>query len=100
MYIIVYFCIQVFNSDVSYYQDHSNVPSYPINGKPNALSDRDRNTLTCNDIAGVTLKNVTLKNEFGDHKKHPKRNVHVHVSICLLVYYIYLAPSGNCTVYM
>ena len=62
MYITVYLCIQLLNTDV------------------NALSDRDRNTLTCNDIAGVTLKNVTLKNEFGDHKKD------VHVSICLLVY--------------
>ena len=77
MYIIVYLCIQLLNSDVSYmyYLDHSNIPSYPINGEPNALSDRDRNTLTCNDIAGVTLKN-----ELGDHKKD------VHVSVCLLVY--------------
>ena len=75
MYITVYLCIQLLNTDVSYYLDHSNIPSYPINGEPNALSDRDRNTLTCNDIAGVTLKN-----ELGGHKKD------VHVSICLLVY--------------
>ena len=101
MYIIVYLCIQVFNSDVSYYLDHSNVPSYPINGEPNALSDRDRNILTCNDVAGeLDHLLFTLKNELGDHKKHPKRDVHVHVGICLLVYYIYQAPSGNSTVYM
>ena len=80
MYITVYLCIQLLNTDVSYYLDHSNIPSYPINGEPSALSDRDRNTLTCNNIAGVTLKNVTLKNELGGYKKD------VHVSICLLVY--------------
>ena len=80
-------CIQLFNSGVSYYHDHSNIPSYPINGKPNALSDRDRNTLTCNDVAGeLDHLLFTLKNELGDHKKHPKRDGHVSIwPHCLLM---------------
>ena len=37
-------------ADVIYNLDHSKVLFYPINGEPNALSDRE---MTCNDIVQV-----------------------------------------------